>query len=249
MKNDNLIKQLDEAIRAGMPDSDVKTWSLKYLKSHQNRYLVELNQLESLVKGGDRVLEIGSAPFHMTYLLSKSGYRVNGWDIGPERFENFIKVNDLTIERVNIETDSVAGRSNHFDVILFNEVFEHLRMNPIETLQKICSMLVPKGLLMLSTPNLNSFGNLLSFVKGKGFDNPYREFNKLNTIGHMGHVREYTAEQVCLFLENTGFDIQKVRYLDFGNTPRGLNKYAILKMIYKSLPSRRPFFQIIARKK
>ena len=67
-------------------------------------------------------------------------------------------------------------------------------------------MLEPGGLLYLTTPNLYRLGNIASFVLGRGlaFD-PIREYGKLRFVGHMGHVREYTASEIRRFLQGAGF--------------------------------------------
>src|SRR5262245_62268260 len=64
----------------------------------------------------------------------------------------------------------------------------------------------PDVLLYLTTPNLYRIGNVVSFALGRGlaFD-PIREYGKLRTVGHMGHVREYTASEIHRFLEGAGF--------------------------------------------
>ena len=89
--------------------------------------------------------------------------------------------------------------------MLLFELFEHLRLNPIDVLSKIYKVLIPKGKLLLSTPNLYSIYNIGRFITGKGINNGFVEFNKLNTIGHMGHIREYTVKEMIDFLSHCGF--------------------------------------------
>ena len=105
----------------------------------------------------------------------------------------------------NIENDIIPFDNNTFDSVLLFELFEHLRMNPIDVLSKIYKVLIPKGKLLLSTPNLYSIYNIGRFITGKGINNGFVEFNKLNTIGHMGHIREYTVKEMIDFLSNCGF--------------------------------------------
>lgn len=186
-------------------------WNYNYLFSNKKRYQYEFG----------KILEIGSAPCHLTYLLKRKKYPVVGLDINPERFKDFIKKKDLHVVKCNIETEPLPFDDNEFGLILFNETFEHLRFNPIATLQEINRVLKPKGKLILSTPNLYSIRNVVNFLLGKGFDDPYKEFMKLYNIGHMGHVRVYSAKQVNTFLENTGFDCKKVLFKSY-NKLKGL---------------------------
>src|SRR5690606_40208586 len=69
---------------------------------------------------------------------------------------------------------------------------------------------LPGGKLILSTPNVYAIGNLYLFLRGRSIDNsPYREFLKLETLGHMGHVRIYSAREVEEFLVNTSFSVKE----------------------------------------
>jgi len=52
---------------------------------------------------------------------------------------------------------------------------------------------------------LYAIQNIVNLLLGKGFDNPYEEFQKLESLGQMGHVREYSVPQIKTFLANTGF--------------------------------------------
>lgn len=248
MNDSEMIDDLRKAIQENGEDREMDRWSINYIRSHKRRYLHELNLIDSLKITGGKILEIGSAPFHMTIFLAKKGYDVTGWDISPERFQSLIQTHGLIIEKVNIETDDVKSWESMFDFVVFNEVFEHLRINPIETLNKINSVLKPGGGLLLSTPNLSSLGNRISILIGKGFDSPFDEFNKLNKYGHMGHVREYTARQVSVFLENTHFHVEKVLYPNYQRFTLRFAKSTLFKLGYILYPKGRPYFQIIARK-
>lgn len=248
MNSAQLYERLKKDLQSARALDEFAVWSMNYLNSHRLRYLSELKLIESLVPAGGRVLEIGSSPCHMTFCLKENGYDVEGWDIAPERFSDFISRHGLTVRKVNIETDDVAVWKEAFDFVLFNEVFEHLRINPIETLRKINSVLKRGGGLLLSTPNLSSLGNMVSMLVGKGFDDPYKEFQKLELYGHMGHVREYTAAQVETFLRNTGFNVSRVMFPNYTRMSFRLSKASLLKFGYRLFPRKRPYFQIIATK-
>ncbi len=185
-------------------EADIGKWSLNYFNNHQKRYLFDLKLIEKTYSQG-KILEIGSAPYHLTFLLKKAGYDVVGVDIDPERQKNFLANAGLDIFKNNIETEALPFPDNSVELIIFNEVFEHLRINPIKTLKEINRVLSPSGKLILSTPNLYSLQNIVNLILGKGFDDPYDQFDRLEKIGHMGHVREYTIKQVRKFLKNTGF--------------------------------------------
>ncbi len=197
-------------------NSALSEWSKNYFhEGNKQRYLYDLKILKENYSSG-KILEIGSAPYHLTYILSKKCYDITGIDISPERQAAFISGNKLNIIKCDIELEPLPFEDNGFHYIIFNEIFEHLRINPIQTLREINRVLHPDGILTLSTPNLYSVRNIVNFLLGKGFDDPYEEFLKLETIQHMGHVREYSVRQVKEFLEKTGFNNIKTQRKSFG---------------------------------
>lgn len=189
--------------------SELSAWSQNYFRFHHERYEYDLKAINQYYSEG-KMLEIGSAPYHLTSILKKKGLPVTGVDIDPERQASFIEANDLNIVKCNIEQEKLPFEDDSFHYIIFNEIFEHLRINPIQTLREVNRVLHPDGTMILSTPNLYSVRNVVHLLMGRGFDNPYEQFRKLETIGHMGHVREYSVKQVKDFLENTGFKVHKV---------------------------------------
>jgi SAM-dependent methyltransferase len=200
-----ILKQLEEILKTSV-DSELKEWSRDILSKNTKRFLVDVKYIRKYYKSGE-ILEIGSAPYHLTYVLSKLDYPVTGIDIDPTRFKEFINKHNLHIIKCDIEKQSLPFEDNKFLFIIFNEIFEHLRIDPITTLKEINRILHPDGFLLLTTPNLYSIQNILSFLKGRGFDNPYKQFEQLHKVGHMGHVRLYSVKQVHEFLNNTGFEV------------------------------------------
>jgi hypothetical protein len=123
-------------------------------------------------------------------------------------------------------------------------VFEHLR-SPLVPITEIERILRPGGVLLLSTPNLRSFRGIVNLVlRGKGWAvgaDPSVEHRKPEEIGHMGHVREYTAVEVGGVLKSFGLQPEKVIHRgSLGPLPE--------RLFYKVVPVARPFFTIVARK-
>lgn len=189
-------------------------WLMKYCQSHKLRLAYDLDYIKDLNPGKEhKILEVGAMPFLLTLALQQLGYSITGIDINPERMQEIISTFNLKIHQCDIEHNKLPFSSNSFDIILFNEVFEHLRINPIYTLEEIYRVLKPNGTLLLSTPNLLSFKGWLSLLlHGKPPGNIYYEYLKLRTIGHMGHVREYTSKEVSEFLIACGFQVKDIIY-------------------------------------
>jgi len=238
-----LVSQLAERIRPD--DPSLESWCSRYHQTHAARLATDLQIVENHVQPGAAVLEYGAVPLLMTAALSDLGYQIKALDIAPERFSQAIERTGLDVGRCNVETESVPFASETFDLVLFNELFEHLRINPIFTLSEACRTLKPGGLMLLSTPNLRSFRGLRHLlVRNLGHASSggvYDQYEKLQTLGHMGHVREYTTREVADFLDRIGFDVEKVIF-------RGGHGAGLVGLAELLAPSLRPFFTLVARR-
>lgn len=208
MNRAELFRELQKHIDADQ--GQLAEWSRNYLRFHKARYNFDLDMIERYYRTG-MILEAGSAPYHLTLLMKLAGWPVKGVDIDPSRQAGFIQSAGLDVVQSNIETARLPFEDESFHYIIFNEIFEHLRINPIATLREMRRVLHPDGVMVLSTPNLYDVRNVINLLRGKGFDDPFEQFSKLESIGHMGHVREYTPAQVRKFLTETGFEVRETK--------------------------------------
>jgi SAM-dependent methyltransferase len=218
-------------------------WFRQYCQEHRTRFAADLRIIETHVAPRARVLEYGAIPLVMTAALAALEYDVTAVDLEPERFSGAIRDLGLHVVRCDVETEAVPFAPARFDVILFNELFEHLRINPVFTLTEAFRVLRPGGSLLLSTPNLRSFRgirNLLFHDQGHAVSaGVYQQYEKLETIGHMGHVREYTTREVADFLTRVGFRVEKIVF-------RGGHGRGVAGIAERLAPALRPFFTLIA---
>jgi SAM-dependent methyltransferase len=232
-------------------DPSVREWGREYFIKHRARYVSDLSMIDALQSGGT-ILEVGSMPCHLTACLTSLGYPVVGLDVDPSRAERFISHHGLTVRPCNVETERIPEENGAFTFVLFNEIFEHLRIDPIFTFEELARVTAPGGRLMLTTPNLYSATNLLRMRRRMGVNDIYDEYAKLRTIGHMGHVREYAPKEVVEFLTHFGFETRRVAYRTYrrrrgrGVKARVLN--AGLEAASRAVPSLRAYQIVIAER-
>lgn len=226
-------------------DPALQDWARSYLSSHWKRYTWTIDQVEARAAAGARVLEVGSLPGHMTYLLHARGFDVTGIDLAPERAGTFFDDIGVTVHRCDVETEPLPSDDGTFDVVVFTELLEHCRINPIATLRELGRVLAPAGFMLVTTPNLYTTGTVLRYLRGHGFDDPVTEWGKLEKLGHMGHVRLYSAKQLRWMLAAAGLRTDELEHF----APRAAKGRArlLLDASWRLAPKSRPYLMAIAR--
>jgi 2-polyprenyl-3-methyl-5-hydroxy-6-metoxy-1,4-benzoquinol methylase len=223
---------------------DLQDWLQAYARHHCHRIALDLEIVERYSTRENVIIECGCVPLILTASLKTLGYNVHGIDIDPSRFSSTISKLNLRVSKCNIETEALPLETGSCDMVIFNELFEHLRINPIFTIGEVRRVLRTNGMLLLSTPNLRSLKGLANFLlRNKAYSNSgdiYHEFQKLERLGHMGHVREYTTAEVSEFLSRLGFHVQTLVF-------RGRYKKKGQQLAARVLPRLRPFVTYIAR--
>ena len=248
--NPKSLRLVDE-LAASMQPHVLETcdWFNIYVEQQRRRIAHDIDYVQKHVRRGENLLDIGALPFLLTGSLEKLGYDVCGVDIEPERsgFAGVIANLNLTVHKCNIEVEKLPFQDKEFDIVIFNEIFEHLRINLIFTMREVHRVLRTGGTLMLSTPNLRSLKGVANFLcRNRSFScrgDVYDEYKTLEAQGCMGHVREYTSLEVQQFLESMGFMIKEIIF-------RGIySEWYWTEITIKLLPKLRPFMTIIATKK
>ena len=240
------LKMVEDCARKLAPQSQALVeWHESYVSNHKLRIALDLDIAKQHVAQDAAVLEMGSIPLLFTTALNGSGYTVTGCDIAPERYAGAIAGAGVNVSKCDIETQRLPFADASFDAVVFNELFEHLRINPIFTLTEVLRVMKPGGTLMLSSPNLRSLAGIGNFlIRNRAYScsgDIHAEYNKLERLGHMGHVREYTTTEVIEFLAAIGFVVTKIIY-------RGRFHTRLRNLAIRAFPALSPFVSYIAAK-
>lgn len=98
-----------------------------------------------------------------------------------------------------------------FDLILFNEVVEHLRIAPTWVFRYLHALMRPRAFLVVQTPNAVSLGHRVRMLVGK---NPYVEF-ALDAETGSHHFREYTKRELLGHAERAGLTLFDHRFVNY----------------------------------
>jgi len=242
------LRTIESYIGRISPDNtELAQWFNSHASRHKERIAFDLNMLREGLLQRTRVLEVGSIPLLLTAALTKCKYEVTGIDISPERFAYSIRQLGLTVLKCDVEREELPIEENEYDAVVFNELLEHPRVNPIFALCEVFRVMKPHGILFLflSSPNLWSLMGIGNFLfRKRAFScagDLYAEYEKLGKLGHMGYVREYTSVEVTDFLGKIGFVVEKLIY-------RGTYSSKKAQAAIRLFPTLRPFISYIARK-
>lgn len=179
----------------------------QYLNAHRTRCYDDVRILSSL-GAGKKVINVGGAPYVFEVIAGAVGMRCTSVDIAPGNGAKIIEAFNLDVKQANIEREGEIKGLNlaEYDVILLCEVFEHLRLNVVGTIDEIFREMRPGAVLYLTTPNFYFFRNFLKRLMLDRSGPPvFEEWNKINTIGYMGHVREYSRSELIQLFQKIGF--------------------------------------------
>ena len=114
------------------------------------------------------------------------------------------------IDLFDAEQDVFPYPADYFDTVLACEIIEHLLHDPMHMLIEIRRVLVDRGTLVLTTPNIASFASVAHLLRASGhpqicskYANPERDPARLE----VPHVREYTPQELREAVQAAGFEI------------------------------------------
>jgi len=198
----NILEQVEENIKTEQ--------ERVYFWTHAVRYQFTLEQVQYIAKNKSlHILDIGCFPYHIGAALALLGHVVYGIASNHEPIKN------KHIAILNIEKEKFPYTDNFFDLVLFNEVIEHLPQSPIPPLQEIYRVTKKSGAMMITTPNIARSINRGKLLLGKSIMYPidvyFEENGKGNNIYHR-HNREYTLGELATVVQKTGWKITEQKY-------------------------------------
>ncbi|MBU1299988.1 MAG: class I SAM-dependent methyltransferase [Bacteroidetes bacterium] len=174
------------------------------------------------------ILDIGCATGNFLEIAKYKGWDVTGIEIS-EWSSNIGKSKGLNIYPKLLHECNFE--SNYFDVITMFDVIEHFQ-NPVKEIIEIHRILKPNGILIIETPNIESFTT--KFIYGKGSD----------LVKPNAHLVLLSSKTIKLLLVKHGFKIINIKkipltrkYRHFlNNYMRRLLKKILCKIDYKIGP-------------
>jgi SAM-dependent methyltransferase len=166
---------------------------------HNKTQLGVKTEIARLIKkhaaGATNLLEIGGYTGWQTMLyrdcMSQSGNaQIYDW----QDYRSPTVRQQIGFRRVDLETERFPAQSGTFDVIVINQVLEHLK-NIFLPLTEICRVLKVGGHLAVSVPNICALHNLVLLMAGR---------QPTTTELAESHIRGFAIWSLSQFLQHNG---------------------------------------------
>ncbi|MGO8737832.1 class I SAM-dependent methyltransferase [Rhodoblastus sp.] len=200
--------------------SIISEYDDSYTNFHRERFFDQLRVFDAIKSTyfpavpEFRVLDIGLMSVSQLYkrIVPETQLHICDHPAAEEKFRSFPE-GYAQFYPINIETTQIQNvytqLKGQFHLILFCEVLEHLRLEPAEIISDLKELLVPNGMLYLTTPNGMRAGVFLSYFEGRAPAETYSRKNRIRyEHGHI-HVREHTMKEVLLATEKAKMVIKQ----------------------------------------
>lgn len=173
-----------------------------YYHIHVARFKYLLTKIASLkLPSSAKILDVGCYPPYIFNQLSQT-YHVCGISSSLEPF------NHPQVKILDLESAPIDLPKNNFDLIIFSEIIEHLT-NPVPILRKLVPLLKKDGYLIMTTPNVFRWQNIINLIIGK---NIYFPLFQLEQPINFRHQREYDLAELVSLCQPLGLHPVSLKY-------------------------------------
>lgn len=184
-----------------------------------------------------KVLEVGCGVGKFGALI-KEKLNVKVWGIEPTQYGEMAKGKLDNVLIAKFEDCFPQLKKEKFDVIVFNDVLEHME-DPWKTLDLCKGILNRPGYIVASLPNFLYLHSFTNFVITKDFK--YEN----GGIFDKTHLRFFTRKSIIRFFDESGFEIDKITGIHATDS----KKMVIAKLLSFGFLSEMQFLQFGVRAK
>ncbi len=153
----------------------------------------------ALLSPEGRLLDVGCGDGSLNLLLQGKVRLVVGVDRTLSACRE-ASAKGFRVQCADLNARHLPYRDGVFDAVTCLDVIEHV-LDPRHLLRELARVLRPRGILVLTTPNIRAYGFILTLIRGRF---PRTSGDPEGYDG--GHLHYFTFADVCHLLKEAGFD-------------------------------------------
>ncbi len=174
------------------PIENVLVWCLYApLGLLRERHRMDVMWLDRLPPG--RLLDVGCGDGRRLELLSGMGWEPDGQEVDPAAIRQ-VRNRGLTVHEGRLGDCQLPAAT--YDAVISSHVIEHVH-DPLELMGEMYRLLKPGGILVLATPNTESYGHLVFQENWLPLDPPR-------------HLHLFSPRNMKTLIDRSGFKDQQV---------------------------------------
>jgi len=253
------LKSVQKAVFETINNFPFKNYMERGIGS-SSTYVAGANESISLavlkhLKTGSSILDFGCGPCDKTAILQALGFKCSGfddlqddWHLIPGNKEKIKEFSSkMGINLCLAEDGALPFKKESFDMVMSNDVLEHLHDSPRELVNDLTELIKTNGLLLITVPNAGNIRKRFQLLVG-GTNMPnYKEFYWHHGAWR-GHIREYVRSdliQLAGFLELEIIELHGCDHM-LGVLPKFLRTPYLI--VTKLLPNWKDSWILVARK-
>jgi 2-polyprenyl-3-methyl-5-hydroxy-6-metoxy-1,4-benzoquinol methylase len=202
------------------------------------------------------VLDFGSGPCDKTAVVALLGHNCIAYDDMQDEWhkesDNSRKILEFSkkigVQLINTLESSISSQDVVFDMIMLNDVIEHLHESPKDILLSLLDLLKDDGVLFITVPNAGNIKKRLSLLMG-GTNLPSFESYYWYPGLWRGHIREYVHNDLIELSNFLDLEVELIYGCDhmLENVPTWL--LPLYKFVTRFFPKWKDSWVLVARKK
>jgi len=189
--------------------------------SFGDSYQTLFSIVNKYISPGSNALDFGSGPCDKASILSLLGHNCSAiddlqdeWQKEPGVSESIIMyAEDMNIDLFHALSDINKSKNLPFDLIMLNDVIEHLHESPRELLHELLDMLSDDGILYITVPNAGNIRKRIDLLRGKTNMPPFSIYYFYPNLWR-GHIREYVYSDLVQLSEYLDLEILMLSGVD-----------------------------------
>ena len=188
-----------------------------YMEKSTSAYSTIAKVVMRHLSPGSKVLDFGCGPCDKAAVLQALGFDCYGYDDLGDDWHNIDGNRETIVSfaaslgiKFNLASSELPYSQDSFDLIMLNDIIEHLHESPRYLLNTLLRLTKPNGYILITVPNAVNLRKRLLVLTGK---TNYARFGAYywSEGTWRGHVREYVKDDLQSLAKYTGMEIVELR--------------------------------------